>query len=160
MHCRCPACGEDLPQGLDEHTLQARLKRLGSPGVTMDKLTEPPVARSGSSVLFRGFLWPFGAVVGFVIADASVSSSRVSVLENASPICGVHSEVRLFNILIYESSGHALRERVGELRAVRRYPAPTEYYLLVYGIIAVGTLFGIAASASVGGWLARGASPL
>jgi hypothetical protein len=159
MNRQCPVCGQDIPQGLDKHTLQARLKRLGSAGVTMDELTESPVARSDSSVLFRAFLWLFGAVVGFGIAFAAVSSSGCTVFENGAR-SSVHSEVRLFNIPIHEASCYVVLGGIGEPRAVKRPHAPTEFYILVYGIIAVGTLLGSAVSVSVGNWLARGTRPL
>jgi hypothetical protein len=36
MNRRCPVCGQDLPQGIDEHTLQIRLKQLAAPEIAKE----------------------------------------------------------------------------------------------------------------------------
>jgi len=36
MNRRCPVCGQELPQGVDEHTLQTRLKQLAAPEIARE----------------------------------------------------------------------------------------------------------------------------
>ena len=37
MNPRCPVCGQNLPQGLDEHEVQTQLERLTAPALARQK---------------------------------------------------------------------------------------------------------------------------
>jgi hypothetical protein len=112
----------------------------------MDDTNLRSVERSNTAVLFRAFLWLLqfllGATLGFVIADASVTT-HVAILEPGGRATRVHVEVRVLDFPIHEESGFVNTEDgIWELRGARRVTVSIEQFLIVYGIIAGATLLG------------------